>query len=290
MERGYGPEWSENISISYIEKYGRIPSIEERILIRDYLSFVTGKRLIYIGNSKYDDIGNLLGFEMESPLTYGFEIKRICKNAAMPPICDRFESLQTYFEFVQKYIGPFADLYNELEFNAFFRAYWYAKSIAKPYDLPILSGALEYLMKVWYEQIESNPEVVLIDKKEFKNRIKPIKILVQEQFADTEYADRMQQSIESMNRMSINETKNHFFAAIGMPIGEREKNALNARNSSAHGSFRGKADDSELFRNSKVYECIIVRTVLFLLGYTGKYVDYGMLGYPEKNILIPSGD
>ena len=39
----YGPSWSTNLSISYFEKYGRIPSIEERKQIREYLSFLLEK-------------------------------------------------------------------------------------------------------------------------------------------------------------------------------------------------------------------------------------------------------
>ena len=287
----YGPTWSENLSISYFEKYGRIPSAEERIIIREYLSFIVGTRLLYIGNSTFDDNGNQLGFEMESPNTYSFEIERICKNAAMPPICDKYDSLNAYFDFVQKYLEPFADLYTKLDFNALFGSYWYAKNMAKPYDLPILSGSLEYLMKKWYEQVELNPETILIDKKEFKNRIKPIKNLTKEQFKDTEFADRMQHSIDGMNRMTINEMMWHFFDKIGMPIGETEKKALQARNLSAHGSFRVMGSNySELYKFSKVYECIITRTVLILLGYAGKYVDYGILGFPEKDVKVPSGD
>ena len=40
---------------------------------------------------------------------------------------------------------------------------------------------------------------------------------------------------------------------------------------------------------SQVYECIIVRAILKLLKYDGNYVDYGTLGFPEKNINYPSG-
>ena len=146
-------------------------------------------------------------------------------------------------------------------------------------------------MKKWYEQVELNLETILFEKKEFKNRIKPIKDLVKEQFKDTEYADRMQPSVDLMNRMTINEMLWHFFDKIGMPIGEIEKKVLQARNLSAHGSFREMGGDySELYKYSKVYECIIARTVLTLLGYTGKYVDYGTLGFPEKNIKVPSGE
>lgn len=288
---GYGPNWSENLSISYYEKYGRIPTEKERKIIRDYLSFFVGTKLLLIGNSTYDDNGNRIGFVMESPQTYSFEIERICKNAATPPINDKFESLQMYFDIVQKYIEPFADLYEQLDFDALFGSYWYAKSIAKPYDLPILSGALEYLMKRWYEKVELNAETVLMDKKEFKKRVRMVKEVVEEQFKDTEYTERMLRTVEGMNRMSINEKTKHFFEKIGIPVGKEEEKALHARNLSAHGSFRGMDNDYiEQFRMSKIYECIIVRTVLILLGYDGKYIDYGTLGLPEKDIREPSGE
>lgn len=289
--KDYGPKWSENISISYFEKYGRIPNERERKIIRDYLSFIVGTKFLLIGNSTYDDNGNRLGFVMESPQTYGFEIERICKNAATPPINDKFESLQEYFGNIQKYLELFADLYEQLGFDALFESYLYAKNIAKPYDLPILSGALEYLMKRWYEQVEMNPETVLMDKKEFKKRVKAIKEVVKEQFIDTGYAERMLRSVEKMNTMTVSEKTKHFFERIGMPIGKNEEKALLARNFSAHGSFRSMENDYiEQFRMSKIYECIIVRTVLILLEYEGKYIDYGSLGLPEKDVRVPSGD
>jgi len=72
----YGPSWSTNLSISYFEEYGRIPSIEERKQIREYLSFFIGKRLMYIGESSFDENGNQIGFVMENPKAYGFDIKK----------------------------------------------------------------------------------------------------------------------------------------------------------------------------------------------------------------------
>ena len=286
----YGPKWSTNLSISYFEKYGRIPSIEERNLIRDYLSFFIGKRLIYIGESSFDENGSEIGFVMKSPHTYGFDIKQICLNGAKAPIKNESDSLQNYFDVIQKYIEPFETVYNKLDLESLFSAYWYAKEIAKPMDLPILAGALEYLMKKWYEEVELNPETVLMDKKDFSKRIKPIKELVASQFEGTEYVERMKRSIERMNGMSVNEQFEHFFEGIGMPLGDAEKRALKARNISAHGAFRGNGSYQEHYMMSQVYTCIITRVVLKLLSYTGKYVDYGTIGHPEKDINCPCGN
>lgn len=285
----YGPKWSTNISISYYENYGRIPSNEEREIIREYISFLAGKRLIYTGESQYDANGNVIGFVMESPQSYGMDIKRVCANAGLAPIRDDYRAAQSYFETVTNYLEPFENLYKKLDFQSLFSSYWYAHEIAKPMDLPILSSALEHLMKKWYSEIGKNPETVLMDKKEFSKRIKPIKEMVEKQFEGTDYAERMKNSVSNINRMSVNEQFANFFIGIGMPIGEEEKKALRARNFSAHGSFRdGEEHYHEQFLLSRIYECIIARVVLKLLGYKGNYVDYGTLGYPEKDINCPS--
>lgn len=287
----YGPKWSTNLSISYNDKYGKIPDVEERKIIRDYLSFFVGKCLVYTGESSYDENGNVIGFVMETPRTFGMNIKSVCANAAKAPINDEHGDLRAYFTNVQKYIDVFDGLYRKLDFEFFFTSYWYAKEIVKPIDLLILASALEHLKKKWYEEVEANPETVLMDKKDFVKRIKPIKELVVKQFEGTEYSERMQRSIDSMNRMTINEQLTHFFIGIGMPIGDDETEAIRARNFSAHGSFRDRnADYHKQCIVSQVYECLLTRVILKLLKYDGKYVDYGTIGYPEKDIDCPCGN
>ncbi len=284
----FGPKWSEKINIVYLEEYGRIPNDGERKKIREYFSFVAGTKLLYIGNSRYDENGNLLGFEMENPQTSGFNIGDICGNAALPPM--KCESPQAYFEIVQKYLEPFVEMYEKLDFDVLLGSFWYSKSVACPYDIPILSGALEYLMRRWYECVELNPETLIMDKADFKKRVEPIKKVLKEQFKDTKYEERMQRTLCSMNRMSVNEKMKHFFEKIGMPLGDAEEEALGARNASAHGSFWvGERDYAKLHRSSVVYRCIISRVILILIGYDGKYIDYGSLGHPEVDIKFPSG-
>ena len=288
--KNYGPSWSTNLSISYFEEYGRIPSIEERKQIREYLSFFIGKRLIYVGETSFDEKGNQIGFVMEYPRTYGFDIKKECMSGAKPPIRNDASALEKYFDIIQKYIEPFSEMYEKLDFASLFSAYWYAKDVVQPMDLPILSAALENLKRKWYKEVELNPETVLMNKKDFAKRIKPIKDLVETQFTETGYAERMKRTVEDMNRMSVSEQLTHFFEGIDMVIGKKEKDALKARNFSAHGSFGGdNVDYNEQFMTSQVYECILVRVVLKLLKYEGNYIDYGTLGYPEKDINCPSG-
>ncbi len=285
----YGPKWSNNISISYYEDYGRIPSVEEREIIREYISFFSGKKLMYTGESQYDKNGNVIGFIMVSPYSYGMDIKNICASSGGAPIRDDYTAAKSYYETITKHLESFEHLYKRLDFKSLFSSYWYAQQIAKPMDLPILSGALERMMKKWYSEMEKNPETVLMDKKEFSKRISPILEIVGKQFEGTRYGERMKNSLINMNRMSVSEQFTYFFNGIGLAIGEAEKEALRARNLSAHGSHRGDENFHNQIILSRVYECIIVRVVLKLLGYEGAYVDYGTLGYPEKDINCPSG-
>lgn len=288
---GYGPKWSNNFSITYFEKYGRIPEREERDLIRNYMSFFMGKQLMYIGSSSYDNTGNQVGFEMENPRTFGFDIEKICNNAPMSPISCAPNDWNNYFKAIQDHIDSFADIYYKLDFDSLFTTYWYSKNIIKPMDLPILSGALEHLKSQWYKEVENNPETLLMDKKDFAKRIKPIKELIAQQFSDTPYEDRMKRTLDNSNRMSVSEQLAYFFDKIGLKIGKDEKEALKARNLPAHGSYH--IFDSDLRKyiiNSHVYEDIINRVILKLLGYKGKYVDYGMLGYLLKDIDEPGGN
>ena len=246
---------------------------------------------MYVGEASFDENGNQIGFIMEYPRTCGFDIKKECMSGAKAPIRNDASALKKYFDIVQKYIEPFSEIYEKLDFDSLFSAYWYAKDVVQPMDLPILSAALENLKRKWYEEVELNPETVLMNKKDFTKRVKPIKDLVETQFAETGYAERMKRTVEGMNRMSVSEQLTHFFEGIDMVIGKKEKDALKARNFSAHGSFGGdNVDYNEQFMTSQVYECILVRAVLKLLKYEGNYIDYGTLGYPEKDINCPSGD
>lgn len=286
----YGPKWSNNISISYYKEYGRIPDDKERNIIREYISFLSGKRLIYTGESHYDQNGDMVGFVMESPKTYDLDIKRICANAEVAPIRNDYQEAKTYFKTFVELLEPFENLYYKLDFQSLFSACWYAHEIAKPMDLPILAGALEHLVKKWYSEIGLNPETVLINKKDFSKRIKPIKKMMEKQFEGTKYIDRMKNSISNINKMSISEQFSNFFEEIGIAVGEKEKQALKARNFSAHGSYvSGEENYYEQFELSRIYENLIARIVLKLLGYTGKYVDRGTIGFPERNIAVPIG-
>ena len=65
---------------------------------------------------------------------------------------------------------------------------------------------------------------------------------------------------------------------------------MRARNFSVHGSYKSGGNDYyKQMRTSRIYECLLSRVILKLLDYEGQYVDYGTIGYPQKDIIFPCG-
>lgn len=281
----YGPEWSTNICITYAKDYGRIPTEEERAFIRDYLSFFIGRKLIYTGETSFDDEGNISGFVMETPNSYGFGIKNICGKASKPPINNNFSRDCAFIDVLQQYIEPFEMVYNKLDLNLFFSSFWYAREVSQPFDLPILSGVLEYLQNHWYDKYEENPDKVLMNQEEFKCHLDNIIQIVKDEFVGTPLEERIDNSLEKINEMSVNARFKNFLKGVGITLNKDELKAVYARNKPAHGELEmGSEDYKKQIIQSNLYQGIIIRALLKLIGYDGKYIEYGIIGYPEKDI------
>ena len=78
-----------------------------------------------------------------------------------------------------------------------------------------------------------------------------------------------------------------FFQEIGVPIGKREKAAIDARHRSAHGG--GAEELTELVRCGNAYRTLFDRVFLRLLGYDGHYVDRTTDGHPLRQVREPAG-
>jgi hypothetical protein len=90
--------------------------------------------------------------------------------------------------------------------------------------------------------------------------------------------------------MSANEGLRTFFVELGLKIGSRERAAIKARNSPAHG--RSAATDEELgamHDHGRTYRILFERVFLRVLAYDGQYVDRATLGFPLRNLDEPTG-
>jgi putative hemolysin len=87
--------------------------------------------------------------------------------------------------------------------------------------------------------------------------------------------------------MGVNERFEVFFDELGLKCSDGELRVIRARNRSAHGG--GIGDPQEALRLSRAYRVLLNRALLQVLGHDGAYIDYSVLGFPEKPLREPSG-
>jgi hypothetical protein len=91
--------------------------------------------------------------------------------------------------------------------------------------------------------------------------------------------------------MSLTDKLKFFFEEIELPLGIAEQEAIRCRHKMIHSSVdMGDAEIEKIVRLSFAYRCLVHRTILKILGYSGTYTDYSTIGLPEKQIDCVVGD
>jgi len=89
--------------------------------------------------------------------------------------------------------------------------------------------------------------------------------------------------------MGVNEKFDFFFEEIELPIGDGERAAIKGRNAMAHGARYKSGTERQLVSLTRAYETLLHRVLLKLLAYDGEYVDYSVVGWPQRALKEPIG-
>ena len=84
------------------------------------------------------------------------------------------------------------------------------------------------------------------------------------------------------------------FDELGLEVGKTEMEAIRARNIMIHDTY-GESDEAveKMRQLTNAYRTFFNRVILQVLSHDGSYVDYSVLGWPEKpisQIAGPSSD
>jgi hypothetical protein len=181
-------------------------------------------------------------------------------------------------------------------------------------NLPVLSGALEIIMKSWFKSENSKSKALYVPQKEFdkllegklKNIEKELDEFIENKIGGLEPEERklrkMQEDIElkkpiidaigRSNQMSLTKKYPAFFKEIGLIIGDKEEKVLKCRHSMAHPEKVSYEELEKMRKCTLAYETLFNRVFLKILGYRGNYVDrskWTQIGYLEKDIDMPLG-
>lgn len=146
------------------------------------------------------------------------------------------------------------------------------------------------LASAWFKSAASKSKGVYMAKKDFDRLLANDFAAVEERLMGVEFADRMLRKMKNAYQTSLREGTEWFFDEIELPLGEKERAAMKARNSPAHGGGRGSSEEiDELIRHTAAYRTVFARTILKILGYAGRYIDRRTEGFPDRSIDDPAG-
>lgn len=284
IPKTFGPEWSDNIGIEYREEFGGIPDKEKRIAITEIVSFILGKHLLLVGHTSFDASGFLIERIAANP--WGDNIRHLSQSANIPPIRIYHEKERGNIEtilppLIQKYF----ELRDVLKLDEVLWRYWIGSELPLGSNIPIMANGIEILSKYWFKSKKSKLKGIYLAKDEFDS-------ITQEEFEKIEikleksiFKEKIMNKLKSCYSMTLTDRLKFFFSEIDLIIGDMEQEAINCRHKMIHSNvLTGDREIEKIIRLSYAYRCLFHRTLLKILGYSGKYIDYSMSGLPEKPI------
>ncbi|MDD4497058.1 MAG: hypothetical protein PHV51_02725 [Methanosarcinaceae archaeon] len=288
----FGPDWSENICIEYNKQFGEIPDFEQREAISEIVSFVLGRQLLFVGLTKYDHNGQKL--ESLAKSSWGKTYSRfVYQSRQDSPFNFDYRSFVDNERKIEDILCDLVPKYlvsrNDLNLRDALWSYWISRTMPIGTNLPVLSSALEIIMKAWFKSQNSENKAVYMPNKEFKYLLKEEFQNIERKLDGFDFKNIILNKLYYSNQMSGNKKYELFFEEIGLKTGSIEKRAMKARNSMAHGD-KGNDKLIEMIKSTYAYETLFHRVFLKVLGYEGNYVDRSTIGYPEKHIDLPLGE
>lgn len=246
--------------------------------IRNFISFLTGNEINYIGYSYAD------GVFLKEAFLVSLDKKNL--TSPMPPI--KFNLKYEWGDIswlLNQFLPKYLELRKILPIDQALSRYWVARSIPIGSNLPVLASALEMIAEK-YLKTTGNYRMVYLPEADYLQLIEAERKELEAKLSSLEGGDIIMNKIAGAFRKGPNEKMSFFFFSADIMIGQLEKKAIALRNKMVHSSRDYSKEESahEDLVYTRVYEVLFQRTILKLLGYDGYYIDYSIQGCPIKHI------
>lgn len=267
------PKWSTCIGIEYRKNWGKIPTYDERKKIGEFISFIMGRELLSVGYTVFNKEGYPFEEFYNNPISENV-VSRCEKNFSYMPIL--FDLKTNTFELILSNLLPkYLNMRSELKLNEVLWRGWLSDNMFLETTLPILSNAIEILSHAWFKSTNTKSKGFYIKQDDFLKTISDELINIGKKIFANKYKYRILNRIKNACFMGTNEKLEIFFSEIGLKVGKIEKEAIKARNKMAHASLNySKEEIKKLMELSIVYRTLLIRTILKILDYKGRYIDY----------------
>lgn len=284
-----GPSWSKNIGIEYRPEWGGIPEREERIAIAEIVGFVLGRRLLNVGFTEYDELGDPITEMVTSPPTSN--VVEMCQANGPTPINIEPHVIggQKIETILQILVPAYLRLRGPLHLSDGLWRYNLARDLPIGIDLPVLAAAIEGVGAAWFED-HTVPRYYL-DADRYAGLLKEdfarIEAKLQAAGVPGDNISKMMNKLYGAYSTGGNESLYLFFDQVGLTVSKFEKGAIRARNPMAHGAPAMPHYLEKASKLRRAYETLFVRLLLKILKYDGPYIDYSSIGCPPRHIDEP---
>lgn len=253
--------------------------------LKYFTSMLLGGELHYIGYSILHD--NTLHEAYLNTSSKPWEA-----NTSSPPV--RFTMHYEWGKFwvlVNELFPRYVELAHPLNLNDVIDRYWTAKTLPVGSSLPVLSSSLE-ILAASYLKMTGNSKLNYLPKEEYELKTQTEIESIKKKLSPIKGHEIIIRKLKGAYQKGPNEKMRLFFDLLNLKISEEESNAINLRNKMAHGSRDysniDTAHDDTI--STHVYEILLTRALLRVLGYVGGYRDYSLKNSPSKHIRLGGGE
>lgn len=250
--------------------------------IRECISFLFGRPLVYYGCSLISIENKLLGFSLIAP--YILNEKLYGMIPSPPTLLGRSPNGIHCFvdsKILSKAVTALFEKYDQINFQKIGWIYWHAIFAPCSAKAVQFGAAIELLQKNQAKKYRTR----LLDKdKEKYLRAKLLDVIRDMEISESEKRI-LENKISNLNSLPQKMINDNFYEWLSLKMSEREKSAWQSRNDAAHGNDnKGNSSyDNELLQN------ILHRIILKITGASNVYIDYASENTPTR-ILYESAE
>ncbi|MDR2852539.1 MAG: hypothetical protein LBV61_05730 [Burkholderiaceae bacterium] len=266
--------------------YESYPDEKSRIKIRDCLSFILGRPLVYYGETRFSEQDQVVGFKAVS----GYSIdEKVFSIPTMPPapICP-VEINCVEADDVEKAVNNLFSMYEQLSFEHLSWIYWHARCAPIHMQCVELAAGIEALQVAYRKSFPGAYSMTILSPDQTEDLLNPLlnsfTKTIGEMDIEAEQKRMLKNKVNGLNNLPLSVVNERFFKHLSLCMDEDEAQAWKHRHVSAHGGITDPKNGISLIHKTKILQNLFHRAVLKITNAHDEYVDYYSSRYPIKRL------
>ncbi|MEY8689281.1 MAG: hypothetical protein AB9M53_05315 [Leptothrix sp. (in: b-proteobacteria)] len=274
---------SSNVKLPGFILYLGLPDKEARSRIRGCLSYCFGDYFVHLGSTTYDQDWELVSFHALSAHAL-VEVAGDISRRPPAPLGEKYER-EVDARLLSSMASGLYAAYDAYNLRTAFWNYWHA--IAAPVHMAAahFGAAIESLQRAYFKNNENSvSDRIVVNKDFWKALHDQINNLIQESSLSSEEKRLLSNKAQHLNSAPQAIVADRFFDAIGLTVGNLEKDVWKNRNRAAHGAGVTEERGIQSIRDNKILMTLMNRIMLSISKSSDCYYDYYTIHRPKRRL------